>query len=153
MSPSNTVPVLPFRCQRRIEFSETDAAGLFHFSGYFRLMEFAEAAFFRSLGWPLLQHADGLSTGFPRIRCNARFRRPLRFEDLVEIVLDIESVESNRIHYRFEFFKVTDGDNLCVAKGEMSVVHVQTKCPADDPVPAPMPQGWKEKLASLIAGR
>ena len=39
-----------FQITRRVEFSETDMAGIMHFSNYFRFMETAEHAFFRSLG-------------------------------------------------------------------------------------------------------
>ena len=35
---------------KKIEFSETDMAGLVHFSNYFRYMEVAERDFFESLG-------------------------------------------------------------------------------------------------------
>ena len=36
--------------KRRVEFAETDMAGQVHFSNFFRYMEAAEHAFFRSLG-------------------------------------------------------------------------------------------------------
>ena len=39
-----------FKTIRRVEFSETDMAGIMHYSNYFRFMETAEHAFFRSLG-------------------------------------------------------------------------------------------------------
>ena len=39
-----------YRYRRRVEFSETDLAGIVHFSNYFRYMEAAEHEFFRSLG-------------------------------------------------------------------------------------------------------
>jgi len=39
-----------FKLTRRVEFAETDMAGIMHYSNYFRFMETAEHAFFRSLG-------------------------------------------------------------------------------------------------------
>ena len=39
-----------FKLTRRIEFAETDMAGIVHFSNFFRMMEATEHAFFRSLG-------------------------------------------------------------------------------------------------------
>jgi len=38
-----------FKLVRRVEFNETDAAGIVHFSNFFRYMESVEHAFFRSL--------------------------------------------------------------------------------------------------------
>ena len=39
-----------FQLSRRVEFSDTDMAGIMHFSNFFRFMEAAETAFLRSLG-------------------------------------------------------------------------------------------------------
>ena len=37
-----------FRVQRRIEFCDTDMAGIVHFANFFRFMESAEVEFLRS---------------------------------------------------------------------------------------------------------
>ena len=53
-----------FTITRRVEFSETDAGGIVHFTNFFRYMEYAEHAFFRSLGRSI---ADAeLDIGWPR---------------------------------------------------------------------------------------
>lgn len=44
-----------FRYERRVEFRDTDAAGMMHFSTYFTRMEEAEHAFLRSLGTSVWQ--------------------------------------------------------------------------------------------------
>lgn len=137
---------LPFTCRRRIEFSETDAAGLFHFSGYFRLMEFAEAAFFRQLGWPLLDQREKATFGFPRINAQAKFLRPLMFEDEVDISLFINSLESSRIHYGFRFEK----EKNCVARGEMSVVYVEKNSKDAALSPTHLPADLTNILQDLI---
>ena len=49
-----------FTLTRRVEFSETDMAGIVHFSNFFRFMESAEHAFFRSLGFSVAGSRDGL---------------------------------------------------------------------------------------------
>src|SRR5690554_6820393 len=75
--------------RRRVEFSETDSAGLVHFSNYFRWMEFAEADYFRRLGLTLFSSAS--DRGFPRVRAECQYSEPLVFEDLIEIQLSIEA--------------------------------------------------------------
>ena len=47
---SDREPGFCFEVTRRVEFYETDAAGIVHFSNFFRYMETAEHAFLRSLG-------------------------------------------------------------------------------------------------------
>ena len=45
-----------YKMTRRIEFAETDMAGIVHFSNFFRMMEATEHAFFRSLGLSIHAH-------------------------------------------------------------------------------------------------
>ena len=45
-----TLVAYEFKIVREVEFSDTDMAGIMHFSNFFRFMEAAEHAFFRSLG-------------------------------------------------------------------------------------------------------
>ena len=52
-----------FKVIRQVEFSETDMAGLMHFSNFFRFMESTEHAFFRSLGLALHQHEGERMSG------------------------------------------------------------------------------------------
>ena len=43
-----------FRTKRRVEFADTDMAGIIHFTSLFRYMEETEHAFFRSLAWSII---------------------------------------------------------------------------------------------------
>jgi len=96
-------PSNPLVLEKRVEFSDTDAAGLIHFTAYFRYMEAAEAALFRGLGLRLLWSEGERSFGFPRVDCQCKFRRPVTFEDPVRIELRITGIQENRIHYTFTF--------------------------------------------------
>ena len=49
---------------RRVQFHETDAAGLVHFSCFFRYMEEAEHALWWAAGLSI--HPPGTEVGFPR---------------------------------------------------------------------------------------
>ena len=56
-----------FKAVRRVEFSETDMAGIVHFSNFFRYMETAEHAFYRSLGFSVTLNDFDPPLGFPRV--------------------------------------------------------------------------------------
>jgi YbgC/YbaW family acyl-CoA thioester hydrolase len=43
----------------RVEFTDTDMAGIVHFSSFFRYMEVTEHAFFRSLGFSIVMQHEG----------------------------------------------------------------------------------------------
>jgi len=54
-----------FSYQRIVEFADTDLAGIMHFSNFFRFVECAEHAFFRSLGFRV--HTANGSARDPRL--------------------------------------------------------------------------------------
>jgi len=109
-----------FKIRRSVEFSETDMAGVMHFSNYFRFMEYAEHAFLRSLGLSVVSHNTDPAIGWPRVDVQCEFKRPLRFEDEVEIHLRVAKKSEKSITYEFIFHKVGDKDET--ARGRMTVV-------------------------------
>ena len=109
-----------FKLTRRVEFAETDMAGIVHFANFFRMMEATEHAFFRSLGFSIHGHDPVSTTGWPRVSATCDFRAPLRFEDEVEIHLLVAEVRTRSIRYVFIFRKVADGTE--VARGEIVAV-------------------------------
>jgi len=95
----------PFVTHRRVEFFDTDAAGIIHFSSYYRYMEEAEHAWFRSLGLSVMNpQPDGTVIGWPRVSANCTFEAPVRFEDMLEIRLSVERKGVKSLTVRYEFF-------------------------------------------------
>ena len=105
--------------KRRVEFNETDMAGIVHYSNFFRYMEYAEHAFFRSLGRSIVNRELGV--GWPRVHCTCEFKHPLMFEDEVEIHLLVSAKTSKSITYQFRFS--TGGTE--VARGGFTIVCVR----------------------------
>jgi acyl-CoA thioester hydrolase len=89
---------MPFehRLKRRVQFYETDMAGIVHFSCYFRYLEEAEHAMWREAG---LSIADGSGVGWPRIAASFEYRRPLKFGDEFEVHLRIVGKDARTIRY------------------------------------------------------
>jgi YbgC/YbaW family acyl-CoA thioester hydrolase len=86
-----------FRYPRRVQFHETDLAGIAHFSWYFRYMEEAEHALWRSLGMSVAPTDSAV--GFPRVAASCDFKAPLRFEEEFEVVIQVEAVGRRSIRY------------------------------------------------------
>jgi acyl-CoA thioesterase FadM len=73
--------------RRRIEWIDTDAAGIYHWTTVFRLAEAAEAALHTALA------IEQVTFGFtPRVATSFDYRSPLRFNDCVEVRFAVESV-------------------------------------------------------------
>ena len=76
-----------YRLRRRVHFYETDAAGIVHFSAFFRYMEEAEHALWREAGLSI--HPSDGDIGFPRVATSFEFHRPLRFEQEFDVRMRI----------------------------------------------------------------
>src|SRR5438552_18466852 len=68
--------------QRRIEWPDTDASGMYHNTAALRFIEVAETALLDRLGF--VQAIYGRQ---PRVHIDADFLRPIRSRDLVELEL------------------------------------------------------------------
>ena len=112
-----------FKIQRRVEFSETDMAGIVHYSNFFKFMETAEHAFYRSLGHSVVMAKVDPPLGWPRVHAECDYFKPLRFEDLVEVHMLVKEKKSKALTYVFRFYKL-DGAREEVARGSLTVVCV-----------------------------
>src|SRR5688572_15517610 len=105
-----------FIFHRRVQFAETDLAGIAHFSNFFRWMEEAEHAFFRSLGMSVvMRHGDGEIT-WPRVSVSCDYSGPVRFEDELELRLRVTRVGGKSVAYEVDFMT---GGGERVALGKM----------------------------------
>lgn len=109
------------RLKRRVQFYETDAAGIVHFSWYFRYMEEAEHALWRASGMSISQPEAGI--GWPRIAASCEFHRPLRFEDEFEIWIRVAAITEKTIRYECVMSK---GD-VKIATGSVTAVCVSKR--------------------------
>ena len=132
----------PFRVTRRVEFHDTDMAGIVHFSNFFRYMEVAEVEFLRSKGLSVAwRERDGDRLGFPRVSAACDYRRPVRFEDEVEITVVLARLGPKSLTYDFEF--VCRGEQ--VANGRVTAVCCR-KLPDGGLESIEIPADMREKL-------
>jgi YbgC/YbaW family acyl-CoA thioester hydrolase len=106
--------------RRRVQFHETDAAGIVHFSRFFLFMEEAEHALWREAGLSIARGHDGI--GFPRVAAACEFLRPLRFEDEFDVRIRIAAITRRSIRYVCALTR----DDEPVATGSMTIVCVGT---------------------------
>ena len=109
---------IEYSITRRVEFSETDLAGIMHFTNFYRWMEICEHEFLRSVGLSVDMEDENGRFGWPRVKTSCRFKRPLRFEEEVEIKLIIKEIRERSIAYLFQFWKFENGEKVKAAVGE-----------------------------------
>ena len=115
---------MPFevRVLRRVEFSETDMAGIMHFSNFFRYMETAEHAFLRSVGFSVVLSKTHPGLCLPRVHAECDYMAPLQFEDEVEVHLLVSAKTRRTLSYQFRFKRLDGDEPQLVARGLLTVV-------------------------------
>ena len=114
-----------FELTRSVEFSETDMAGIMHFSNFFRFMESAEHAFLRSLGFSVVLSRSGFELHLPRVHAECDYLVPVRFEDEILIHLLVEKKSTRSLAYQFRFFRENGAARQEIARGRLVVVSTE----------------------------
>ena len=135
---------MSFRYQRRVQFAETDLAGIAHFASLFRYMEEAEHALWRAAGLSIAK--AGENVGWPRVSASLAFRAPLKFEEEFEVHVTIEDVSRSTISYSHVIVRA----DTVIAEGTMTTVYVDKK-PGEALKSAPIPEAIIAALRSAAA--
>ncbi len=104
--------------KRKIEFADTDLAGIVHFARFFVFMETAEHEFLNSLGTSVSTQLDGDKISWPRLATSCEYLSPAKFEDALDIHLLVVRKSSKSITCKFIFTKAGEP----IASGQMTSV-------------------------------
>jgi len=80
-------------------------AGIAHFANFFRWMEEAEHAMFRSLGLSVAMHHEGAEISWPRVSVGCEYYQPVRFEDELDLRLRVVKVGEKSLSLEVDFMK------------------------------------------------
>ena len=115
------IVISEFRLTRRVQFYETDAAGIVHFSVFFRYMEEAEHAMWRAAGLNIAP--QDASVGFPRVSTGFEFLKPLHFSDEFDVHIRITRKSTRSLSYSATIEK----DGEIAAHGTLTVACISTR--------------------------
>ena len=107
-----------FTHRRRVEFRDTDTAGIVHFSVFFAYMEEAEHEFLRALGLGVMMEVDGTHISWPRVAANCNYRSAIRFEDMIDIEVAVAKIGTKSVTYDFQIRR----DETMIADGQVTTV-------------------------------
>lgn len=110
-----------FKASFRVSWTDTDAAQVVHFSNYFRFFERTEEEFYRHLGFNLIiDIMDQYNVWLPRVEAFCQYKKPAKFNDLLEVELSIEEIKEKSIKYNF---KISNKESaVLLAKGHVVIV-------------------------------
>src|SRR5262245_34544461 len=107
--------------RRRVQYVETDASGIVHFTNFLRYVVEAEHALWRSAGLTIEERDP--QVGWPRVAASCEFKRPLRFEDEFEVHLQI----AQKTPKTFRYAAVLKKDGEVVAEGSLTIICVRRR--------------------------
>jgi acyl-CoA thioester hydrolase len=117
----------------RVQWADTDAAGIVWFGNFFRFFEQAEDELFRALGRPRLDVIRDCSIFLPRVEASCRYRSPAKFGELLEVGVGIDELAARRISFRFEVREHESRRLVAEGSSRVACVNSQTFTPQDFP--------------------
>lgn len=140
------MPISEIFLQRRVEFHDTDQAGIIHFSNYFKYMDTAVAEFFRALDLPgpLTKYWGGTGEDdfdWPYVSTSCQFKKPARFDDLLRIHIWVKRIGNKSMALEISFHN--QGEEL--ARGDILVVCCKTM--GGHPKSQEIPREIRERIA------
>jgi len=125
----------------RIEWVDTDAAGIYHNSTVVRLVEAAEATLVRERG------LEGYFPVAPRVRYEADFEAPLYFGQEVTTTVRVARLGTSSMTFAFEVWgEAFEGaPRVRAARGNYTTVHLDRGGPTPGRS-TPWPVEWVDRL-------
>ncbi|WP_145420255.1 acyl-CoA thioesterase [Planctomycetes bacterium K23_9] len=131
-----------FCAQRRVEFRDTDAAGIVHFSAFFLMMESAEHELLRSLGISIMDHGNPEQLTWPRVSASCDYLAAAKFEDVLTIEVGVGKIGNSSVDYDFHFAR----EEKSIARGRITTVCCHLK-PGRGLEKQPIPDSIRDLLS------
>tara|TARA_R110002073_G_scaffold118918_1_gene258212 strand:- start:43497 stop:43922 length:426 start_codon:yes stop_codon:yes gene_type:complete len=124
--------------QLRVRYVECDPMGVVHHSSYLPWMEMGRTELLREVGESYAQlEADGVFLVVTKVE--VKYRRPLKYDDLVEIRTKVEKTSKVKLHHSYEMVLVErDGEK---SEQVCAIATTELACVGEDGRPRVLP-GW-----------
>jgi acyl-CoA thioester hydrolase len=110
----------------RVYYEDTDSAGVVYYANYLKFMERARTEWLRSLGYEQDALAREVGIVFMVRSVNLHYRRPARFNDLLQVNTLIEEVKKASLLFAQTILRAGEAENpLCNG-------HIRVACVAVD---------------------
>ncbi len=135
---------MTFSTTRRVEFRDTDAAGIVHFSAFFPMMEAAEHEMLRSLGISILPDEEA-SVTWPRVAASCIYSAAAHFEDLLRVSVRVAKIGTSSVKYEIRFQR----EEQLIAEGRVTAVCCRLE-PGGHLKKTPIPDTIRERLSKHL---
>ncbi len=108
-----------FRHRVRVQYIDTNQGGVVHHAAYLRFMEAARIELLRERGIDYRRFEIEERKGLPVTEVRARYKRPARFDDVLDVEIGVGVV--NRAKIRFDYRIWREEELLCEARDHQRV--------------------------------
>lgn len=133
-----------FKTTKRIEFRDTDMAGITHFASFFGFMEEAEHAMLRELDIDLFLNDGDDIISWPRVSAHCDYRSPARFGEVLDVEVCVREMSDKTATYAVTFTH----EGRLVAEGHLIAVCCRVK-PGKPPKGISIPDELRTKLETM----
>ena len=131
-----------FKASFRVSWAETDAAQIVHFSNYFRFFERTEEELYRHLSFNFNDVMGKHNIFLPRVEAFCQFKKPARFNDLLEVELRVKEIKEKSIRYGFKIFNKES--TVLLANGYIVIVAVDRETGKATAIPMEITEKLKQ---------
>ncbi len=96
----------------RVRYPEVDRMGVAHHAHYLVWFELGRTELMRRAGLPYGSLEDTRGLLFPVIEIGARYRRPARYDEELEVLTTLGEVSPVRVRFDYEVVRPLDGTRL-----------------------------------------
>lgn len=133
--------MVSYRTTRRIEFRDTDAAQIAHFTAFFNYMEEVEHEYLRHVGLSVMMEDSVGAISWPRVAATCQYLSAVRFEDVVDVEIELKRLGQKSVTWSFRF----SHQKRDVAAGELTAVCCRIE-PGQPPRSIAIPAGIALRL-------
>jgi acyl-CoA thioester hydrolase len=99
------------RIDYRVIYGDTDQAGMVYHANYLRWFEAARCEYLRERGMSYTE-MNAAGVHFPVVEATLRYRRPARFEDLLQVTAWVSEVRGATLGFEYEIRRAGEEEVL-----------------------------------------
>ena len=131
-----------------VRFGEIDPAGVVYYPRFFNYFHKAfESWFDDALGVPYSVVIGEQNIGFPSVKVETEFRKPLRYGERVRVEIELVDIGKRSITVQYTAIRLPDGEISARAKIKTAVISNDTF------KSIPIPDDWIKRFEAFRAGR
>jgi 4-hydroxybenzoyl-CoA thioesterase len=125
---------MKFATELPVRFGEIDQAGVVYYPRFFHYFHQAFEEWFRqALGTPYPDLVLKEGIGFPSVRVESEFMKPLRYGDRARVEIEVIEIGRASLTLRYEIYRA--GDNTLSARATIKTVAIDNASFTSVPIP------------------